>query len=341
MVESGLYAGHPRADLVNAALRHPVVELLKARSQVDGQGSATTDDAILGLAIEGGGTRGVIAAGMVTALECLNLTRVFDVVVGSSAGAFTAAYFVAEQAQFGTTIYYDDLPSGFLRVRLTSLLSGTVLDMDYVMEGVLKHQKRLDVEQILQAKAALGVVVSDIEERRSVLIKEFLGPQDLLDALRGSAALPVLSGPPVIYRGMLVTDGGLYQPFPYRSAIEMGCTHVLVLTTRLTELTPPRSHLSDWLASQYLRKHPSLGRDIVDRHKTYRQELKVIHDRTLDHEGPPYICNVAPASGVVGRLETDRRPLVDAAIAGFQSMYEVLGLEVPRVIEVLKPFESK
>ena len=53
--------------------------------------------------------RGVVSAGMVSALEELGLTHAFDAVYGSSAGAINAAYFLAGQARLGTTIYYEDI----------------------------------------------------------------------------------------------------------------------------------------------------------------------------------------------------------------------------------------
>ena len=52
--------------------------------------------------------RGIVSAGMVTALEHLALRDVFDAVYGASAGAMNGAYFVAGQAAYGTTIYYEN-----------------------------------------------------------------------------------------------------------------------------------------------------------------------------------------------------------------------------------------
>lgn len=323
---------------MRAAVGHPVIQLLRDRLASGSRPGERTDGAVLGLAIEGGGTRGVIGAGMAAALEHLGMTQAFDVMVGSSAGAFNCAYLLAGQGPFGTTIYYDDLPYGFRRIRLASALTGQTLDMGFVMGDVVTRRKPLDLQAILSSPIALGIVVSDVEERKPVLARSFSDEADLLGALRATASVPVLCGPPVPYRGRLMTDGGLYQPFPYRSAIDTGATHVLVLTTRLSDRLPVPSRLTDWLTAVYLRDHPALARDVVTRYERYANELKVVQEATLSGDGPPYICNISPGRGVVNRTDINRGRLVGAAVAGWESVYEFLGLPVPRMVEVLQPF---
>ena len=61
---------------------HAVGELLRRRA-----GGARDDGARLALAIEGGGMRGAVSAGMAIAIDELGLTEAFDAVYGASAGA--------------------------------------------------------------------------------------------------------------------------------------------------------------------------------------------------------------------------------------------------------------
>ena len=53
--------------------------------------------------------RGVVAAGMVTAIQELGLTGCFDTIHGSSAGACAGAYLMTDQARLGTSIFYEDI----------------------------------------------------------------------------------------------------------------------------------------------------------------------------------------------------------------------------------------
>src|SRR4051794_4948860 len=89
--------------------QHPTAKLLLDRRLAGSRPGARSDRRRVALIIEGGGMRGVVSAGMVAALEQLELQEVFDGVFGASAGAVTGAYFIAGQARYGTTIFYEDI----------------------------------------------------------------------------------------------------------------------------------------------------------------------------------------------------------------------------------------
>jgi predicted patatin/cPLA2 family phospholipase len=89
--------------------RHPVAQLMLERQRQHSKPLKRKDGRTIALVIEGGGMRGVISGGMVAALEQLGLLDIFDVVYGSSAGAIAGAYFLAGQARYGTTIFYERL----------------------------------------------------------------------------------------------------------------------------------------------------------------------------------------------------------------------------------------
>src|SRR5215203_6183383 len=63
--------------------RHPVAELIRARAAGRSQPGAREDPHRVALVLEGGGMRGVVSAAMTAALERMQLTRCFDLVVGS------------------------------------------------------------------------------------------------------------------------------------------------------------------------------------------------------------------------------------------------------------------
>jgi len=60
----------------------------------------------LALAIEGGGMRGAVSAGMAAAIASLGLTDAFDSIYGSSAGSVVGAYMVSRQMCVGTYFGY-------------------------------------------------------------------------------------------------------------------------------------------------------------------------------------------------------------------------------------------
>src|SRR5213083_237209 len=81
------------------------IALLKQRAFRLRQDRSIFDGRKLGLIIEGGAMRGVISCAALLGLEELGMTEVFDEMYGASAGAVNAAYFLAGQAAYATTIY--------------------------------------------------------------------------------------------------------------------------------------------------------------------------------------------------------------------------------------------
>jgi predicted acylesterase/phospholipase RssA len=75
-----------------------------------------------------------------------------------------------------------------------------------------------------------------------------------MTALRASAGLPILAGPPVPLGDSHYFDGGLSETVPIRTAVRAGATHALVLRTRRTdEQRPPASRLHQVVGGGYLR----------------------------------------------------------------------------------------
>src|SRR5437868_15405392 len=85
------------------------IDLLKERALQRKQNRAVMDDRKIGLIVEGGAMRGVISCAALQALEELGMTAAFDEVYGASAGAVNAAYFLAGQAAYATSIYYQKI----------------------------------------------------------------------------------------------------------------------------------------------------------------------------------------------------------------------------------------
>jgi hypothetical protein len=76
-------------------LQHPVLTALQERRRTRSKPGARQDGYKIALAIEGGGLRGSVSAGMASALAHLGAEDAFDIVLGSSAGSIIGAYFVA------------------------------------------------------------------------------------------------------------------------------------------------------------------------------------------------------------------------------------------------------
>src|SRR5215468_5349889 len=110
------------------------IDLLKERAHWLRSGSMPSDGRKTALIVEGGAMRGVISCAALMGLEELGMTEVFDEVYGASAGAVNAAYFLAGQAGYATTIYYQKINNTrFIR----RLWHRTIVDIDGLFDSII------------------------------------------------------------------------------------------------------------------------------------------------------------------------------------------------------------
>jgi len=253
---------------------HPVQRLLHERRR-----GKSVNGTKIALAVEGGGMRGCISAGMVCAIHHLNLTSSFDAVYGSSAGTVVGAYLITGQLPwFGPEVYYDRLTTagrdfidtrrllraigfGLLDPRLykdvlTRPQGKPVLNLSFLFKNTVQETKPLDWDSLVAKsdKLPLYVVASDVKNERSITLNmkdgHFCTLEELANCMLASCLLPGIAGPLMnmnvdsqdskflIQNGVedegyiSMADALIYEPLPYRSALDQGATHVVVLRSR-------------------------------------------------------------------------------------------------------------
>lgn len=326
---------------------HPVIDLIIARKKQESKPGQRSDEHKIGLAIEGGGIRGSVSAGMVAALDYMGLRNCFDAVYGTSAGAFNGAYFLSDQAAFGTTIYYEDInqPEFASLARLPSLLFQSlnpVMCMDYLIDEVASKRKYLNTQAVMDSPIPLQVIVSSVAKGQVDRLSDFSSSPDLLNALKASACIPLLAGQPIETRGDRYFDGGLFESVPYASAVEDGCTHVLALLTRPKMiLRGTLSRMDKMFGLPYLRKfNPLLADQLERRPREYKECIEMLEERSLNAAPGPYVYAIQPDSSEkpVSRLAKNREAIVRSVVSGMKAAVGVFGGIDPNVIEVLRPF---
>ncbi|MGW4631824.1 patatin-like phospholipase family protein [Nocardia sp. NPDC004415] len=228
-----------------------VAEVIQARRA----SGLRADGHRLALVIEGGGSRGVYSSGMVQALEELGLAGIFDAVYGTSAGAINGAWLLCGRAATGMRSWTD--PAIMRRVvdPVRVLRGRPVFDLHYLVHRVYDGIEPMDFPAILANPTTLHPIATDIRTGQSVdLAPHIVDKTTLLTALRASAGLPLLAGPPVPLGDSSYFDGGLTETVPIRTAVRAGATHALVLRTRRTdELRPPAPLLHRVVGGGYMR----------------------------------------------------------------------------------------
>lgn len=221
---------HPVVQLLHERRRQ--IEKIKAEKKTDSANSKSVyrtmppdDGCRIALAVEGGGMRGCVTAGMVTAINHLGLQDTIDVVYGSSAGTVIGAYFITRQLPwYGPEVYYDMLSSagddfinkkrflraiglGFLDPRLARDVifrrnhGKPVLDLSYLLRTTMQEKKPLDWETFeqMQKVQPLKVMASGLRSEKAIIMDmergSFSNIKELASCMQASCLLPGVAGP--------------------------------------------------------------------------------------------------------------------------------------------------
>lgn len=309
----GVYGTDP--DRVIEAIRHRALHQLTCRNADDGRR--------LGLVIEGGGMRGSTSAGGALALAHLGLSGLFDDVYATSAGVMNAAYYLSRQEDLGISIYFEDLAS---RAFYNPWRLWKVLDVDYVMEDIVKRRKRLDLDRLRKSPSRFHVSMLDRSTGEGITINTGLAKESTYTVLHAALSVPVLYNRPVMVAGRPCMDGGLAIPFPLRNAIADGCTDILVLL----------SHPSGYVQPEYALWQDILFRTMCARGsagtwRTYRNYVKVsveYRELAVGRMPPPAGVNIATVGTeppFVASLTMNRRALMNASAAFGRRTLAALG----------------
>ena len=300
---------------------HPVAEVLLERLRAGSQPGARHDEHRVALVLEGGGMRGVVSAGMTAALERHGLTPCFDLVVGSSAGAFNGVALIAGAASEGAATYCGPLASRAFVNPARVLVGRPVIDVS----SLLTYGSDGRHERVLSSPIELHCVATGVETGGSVDLSGMATVSELWEALLASSRMPWAGGPPVEIDGRRYVDGGLAAAIPVAEAVAAGATHVLALQTRPQGV--PRksaSRIGDRLIERHLRTlNPALVTAYRDRVPSYERLVEDIARWSREGAGPPYVLGIRPGAGtpVVSQLER-RGPVLSVAAADAERLVE-------------------
>ena len=313
----------------------PEAAIANIRRRCGKDSSSAGDGRKLGLIIEGGAMRGIFSCGGGIALELLGLSRAFDEVYACSSGAINAAYFVAGQAAYSVSIYYDEVNN---RNFINPLRLNNILNMDFLFDEVIKRRKPLDVERVLSSPSKLRISITDANTGAGFLIDAQDSRFTLLDSLRASATHPLLSERTRRLGDRECFDGGFANPLPVKDAIDNGCTDLLILSTRPPDYIDPRPGLVlrtlfTWLCA---RGNAALLEAAEDIHVRENQSRDLALGRCA---APPGVNILAICPGATTRLSRtmkNRELLKAAAAEGARQVFRAFDADSGRLAEVMQ-----
>lgn len=261
------------------------------------------------LVLEGGGLRGAFGAGVVAELAREGRAT-FDDVVGVSSGAPTAAYLVAGQVDDGLRIWENHAHGAQLISPARWLRREPLMDLPRLV-GVFARGVPLVLARLATASARCWVVVTDCATGAAEYVRAT--PENALDLLHATMAIPVAYGRSVEVHGTSYVDGGIADAVPIDHALSLGNRRTVVVLTRPHGYRRSRSRVGAFLMGKSYPRYPALAPVLARRWVTSNRSLETIE--RLEAEGA--ISVIRPMTTLpAGRLSRRREDILATIEAG-------------------------
>jgi predicted patatin/cPLA2 family phospholipase len=196
---------------------------------------------------------------------------------------------------------------------------------------------------MLASRIDFHATATDADTAEIVDLTKLRDDAEIRCALRASARLPWLAGPPVRFRGRRLLDATLAEAIPVHAAFA-GATDVLVLQTRPhgvahSGLSGPVARLTD----RYLQRiNPDLVRLRETRSERYDQLSVALAAQSTDREATPSVCVIRPPAGalVISQLENSAIALQTAGSHGMRAAWMALEGEDPELLSTLRAYPA-
>jgi predicted patatin/cPLA2 family phospholipase len=318
-------------------LIHEVLKVLAERVHSGSVPGQRDDGLRIALGIEGGGMRGTISAGMAYGLHELGLVPAFDAVYGSSAGAINGAWLLSANPD-GLRGWTNPAFAQALISWRAMLRRRPVIDVETLVEEVYVREFPMDFGSVMANPVEYHPLATDALTGEATDLRPALGgPAEFRLALRASAALPFLAGPPVTLRGRRFYDAGVAESIPFRTPLAQGATHVLVLRSKrptgpmydgtlggfvgldARRLPPPPRSIRLLTRTTLRRETPQLHQALHTRAIRTAQDVARINE--LQASGRAFAIFGGRATPLVSRMTTDGPTLQAAFESGREAIH--------------------
>lgn len=267
------------------------------------------------LVVEGGGMRGIFAAGVLNAFGRAGFDP-FDLYIGVSAGACHLASHLAGQydRNLEITLRYSLSPRFINPWRF--LRGGHLMDLDWMWEQTIRHD-RLNIASLFETLSRRNkeyfIVVTSMETGKALYLSP--EPDTLEHFLKVSSAIPILYREMLKVGGEKATDGGVVDAIPAREAHRRGATDITVIRSRPEGYVKKESPVALAALSLYYRKYPGLLESFRRRADVYNAAVRFVRCP------PPgvRVAEIAPPSDLdVSRITKDANRLRAAYSIGME-----------------------
>lgn len=227
-----------------------------------------------GLVLEGGGKRGIYAAGVLDVLLENNI--LVDGLIGASAGAVNGCSYVSNQ--YERNIRYNlRFAKEKEYMSLYSLITtGSVVGTDFAYNKLPNQLDLFDYDAFEKSPVKFYATCSNVETGKAEYIYCNTLRGRKMDYLRASASLPYVSHV-VEIEGKKLLDGGICDSIPLKAFQDLGYKkNIVVLTRPKGYIKKPENNM---LAKLYYGKYPEFISAMKSRYAVYNRTLQYIEEQ--------------------------------------------------------------
>lgn len=276
-----------------------------------------------GIVVEGGGMRGIYAAGVLDVLLDHGIKA--DGLVGVSAGAIHGCSFVAGQA--GRSIRYNlkyCRDPRYMSFR-SLVTTGDLVGNEFCYHELPERLDPFDNDAFEASPMEFYATCTDVETGSPVYHRCDSLRGENIQWIRASASMPLVSRI-VEIDGQKLLDGGVSDSIPAAAFRKMGFKRSLVILTRPDGYRKKPNHMLPAIRRVY-RRYPEFIKTMESRHLMYNRELEEV--RRMEAAGEIFVIR---PSHLIKISRTENRP------EKIQQMYELGRLDGMKALRDIAGF---
>lgn len=268
----------------------------------------------ISLIVEGGGMRGLYAAGV---MDCFIRENLYwNNIYGVSAGACHALSYVSKQFDRSRRVTVDYVRNKKYSGLYCLLRYGTYFGYKYIFHEI-PEKEAVDWDTFFKNQnedRKFFITVTNAQTGKPAYINPKT-KEDVLWWLQASSSLPII-GKPVSIDGELWFDGGISDSIPILQAQKDGHTkHIIILTQPQGYQKKPVSSQTETMLKFMYKKYPALIKTNLERWQKYNQTLQ--HIEELEKQQKAFVFKPSQEV-VVDRLSKDKVAIQKLYEAGYQ-----------------------
>lgn len=279
----------------------------------------------IALVVQGGGTRGIFAAGVLDAF--LDHDIEFPYVIGTSAGALLSFNYVAKERGRGAWIIEECMQMKEFASVNNYLKDGNFFNFDFLIHEVPRSLRSFDEKAFEESTMRFLCATTGVEDGKPHYFEKGC-TAEFMNALAASSSLPIINKP-VLVEGHLQMDGGPVASVPFEKPLEDGFKKMVVILTRDRSYRKKKRAVLDrvYIKRKY-RDHPEFIKAVNGYEILYNRQMEELF--RLEKQGRAFL--ILPEERVeIGRAEKDKEKLH----ALYQKGYDVACKLLPKLKEYL------